>query len=453
MAQDLHDLLDGKIRECAWIMYRESGKTVFAKMFITWCIAYKKRNYINVDSFDRENAERILFDVAFELSNNARILADFPVLYSRKRNIEDIKQNRLDNFLTQNGIRIEAHSTQESLRGRGSLDSRPDILILDDIETNKTKSSQAYTKQVQDHISEAMGGLAPNGVILYLGNYITEHGNIQHIMDRAKDDPKLRVRNVPVVLANGTPAWKAKYAMTDAEAEATGKVSIEDKKRQLGSLVFSYEMMNQPIDDSLAEFKKEYEQTITQTEIDRMNTRRFVTIDTAVSKADSADYTGITINYVNSENKWHIKAFRVKYNPKELVDYLFTVWRTVKPETIGIEKTIYLQAIKPFLDDEMRTRGTFLHITELHHNQTAKETRIRGLIPRWESKSILLVENECRDLLEEMRTFPQGKWDDCIDSLAYMLQIAEPPDNELAVLKEEYEDNREVSTVGDRFAI
>ena len=34
MAQDLQDLLDGKIRECAWIMYRESAKTTFAKLFV-----------------------------------------------------------------------------------------------------------------------------------------------------------------------------------------------------------------------------------------------------------------------------------------------------------------------------------------------------------------------------------------------------------------------------------
>lgn len=425
MVQDLHDLLDGKIRECAWIMYRESAKTTLAKLFIIWCIAYKKKKYINVDAFDKENAERILFDVAFELTNNKKLNADFPTLFSKRRGIEDIKQNRINNFVTENGIRVEAHSTQESVRGRIHLDQRPDLLIADDIETNKTKDSEAYTKQVREHISEALAGMAPNGNILYLGNYITEAGNIQFLMDRAKDDHKLRIRNVPVVIG-GQPAWPAKYALTDVEAEASGKVSIQDKQRQLGSLVYSYEMMNQPVDESLSEFKKEYESTITQQEVDRMNTRRFVTIDTAISKSDSADYTGVTINYVNAENKWHLKSFRVRFNPKELIDFLFTVWKSLSPDTIGIEKTIYLQAIKPFLDDEMRKRGIFMHITELNHNQTAKETRVRGLIPRWESGSIVFIENECLDLQKEMRVFPRGQHDDVIDSCQYQLQVAEP---------------------------
>jgi hypothetical protein len=52
-------------------------------------------------------------------------------------------------------------------------------------------------------------------------------------MDRSKTDPNIRVRNIPVILANGQPAWRAKYALTDAEAKLTGKVSLEDKKRQL----------------------------------------------------------------------------------------------------------------------------------------------------------------------------------------------------------------------------
>lgn len=424
--QDCHDLVDNKIREVAWIAFRESGKTSIAKLFVIWLICYKKRKYVNLDSFDRENAERILFDVAYELVNNKRLQADYGILFAKSRGIDEIKQNRINNFVTENGIRVEAHSTQESVRGRLHLNQRPDCLILDDIETNKTKDSQAYTKQVADHISEAMAGMSVDGFMLYLGNYITEAGNINNLFERAKVDPNIRMRNIPVVI-DGIPAWPSKYVMTDEEVGETSKVSIEAKRTQLGSLVFSYEMMNQPIDDSLAEFKKEFEQTINQVEVDRMDTRRFVTIDTAVSKADSADYTGITINYVNAENKWHLKSFRVKYNPKELIDYLFTIWRSLSPESIGIEKTTYLQALKPFLDDEMRKRGVFMRIEELTHNQTAKETRVRALIPRWESGSVYFIENECNDLRDEMRTFPRGQHDDVIDSCAYQEQIAYAP--------------------------
>lgn len=796
-SQDLHDLVDGKIREVAWIAYRESAKTTFAKLFVIWMICYKKRSYLNLDSFDKENSERILFDVAYELVNNKRLQADYGVMFSKERGITDIKQNRINNFVTENGIRVEAHSTQESVRGRLHLNQRPDALLChslgtkmffkdkwinvenhpsfkksrtengkeikihtlpfsekvtnehrywvkniplqrvknttirkyqdiytgwceakdltkynfigtpidytvnnnfpslkkyvgsiskeinskgqitkvkngyknevpqefynkdwwflfglwwadghlsgktnndttigftinskdyvlidkvksiliqsgikysisqkvgciqilfsnavigrwlrtwrtgnsikqppfwveqidiekqkelikgyvagdgfvdlknkevritsinldgllcarrilarigipcsirngidgsddymimgvkcktqkkydlrfrqnasylgyeienqtrykytetfiengylwckiqeikdsgmqsfcpiktkeskyitayglshncDDIETNKTKDSAAYTKQVRDHITEAMAGMSPDGFILYLGNYISEYGNIAWLMDRAKTDKNIRVRNIPV-MADGQPLWASKYALTDEEAQKTGKVSIEDKQRQLGSLVFSYEMMNQPIDETKSEFKREYAQTITEHELSQKETNCYITIDSAVSEKEKADFTGVTINRVTRDNKWYVRTYRLKVNSKDLIDHLFYLSKTYSPKFIGLEETTFTMAIQPFIQDEMRKRQVFFSITPVKHKGIQKELRIRGLIPRWESRSIFLVGDNL-ELLDEMRVFPNGQHDDVIDSLSMQLQIAKPP--------------------------
>lgn len=423
--KDCHDLVDNKIREVAWIAFRESGKTSIAKLFVIWMIANNKRKYINVDSFDKENAERILFDVAFEMVNNKRLQADFGVLFSKERGIQDIKQNRINNFVCQNGVRVEAHSTQESVRGRLHLNQRPDCLILDDIETNKTKDSQAYTKQVADHISEAMAGMSPDGFMLYLGNYITEYGNINKIFERAKNDTGIRVRNIPV-MANGLPLWPSKYALTDAEAKETGKVSIEDKQRQLGSLVFSYEMMNTPIDDTVAEFKKDWIQRATEDDLKHKELTTFITIDTAVSEKNIADFTGVVINRVSLENKWYVESYKLKVNPTALIEHIFYLFEKYKPDILGVEETVYLMAIRPFMEEEMRKRNKFFTITPLKHHGTKKETRIRALIPRIENKSVFFI-GDSNDLEQEMRVFPRGQHDDILDALAYQEDIAFKP--------------------------
>ena len=424
--QDYQDLIENKIRELVWIIYREGGKTTLEKLGLIWIITFKKRLYPNQDAFDKENAERILFDIAFELTNNKRYRADFGVLFSKERSVNDIKQNRINNFVTENGIRVEAHSTQESVRGRLHLNQRPDFLALDDFETNKTKTSEAYTKQVKDHITEAMAGLAPNGVILYCCNYLSEYGNVQWLIDRAKIDPMIRVRNIPVILENGKPAWESKYALTDKEAKETGKVSIEDKQRQLGSLVFSYEMMNKPIDEAMSEFKLNYGQYITEKEVLEKETSCYITIDSAVSKKEEADFTGITINKVDRENKWNIHTYRLKVNSRELIDHLFYLSSTYKPQFIGLEKTTFTMAIEPFIQEEMRKRQQFFSITPIEHKAINKETRIRGLIPRWENKSIFLVGDNL-ELKDEMRTFPNGQHDDVLDSLSMQIYYAKPP--------------------------
>lgn len=260
-----------------------------------------------------------------------------------------------------------------------------------------------------------MGGLAPDASQLYTANYLTEYGNVQWLIERAKTDKNIRVRNIPVILANGQPAWRAKYALTDEEAKLTGKVSIEDKKRQLGSQVFSYEMMNMPIDDSIAEFKREWIQRATEEDLKHMTTNTFITIDTAVSEKDSADFTGICINRVSMENKWYITAYHVKMNPADLINHLFYLDETYRPTLLGIEETSYLLTIQPFLEEEMRKRNRFFTVTPLKHHGTKKETRIRALIPRYESKSVFHVGN-CDNLEEEMRVFPRGNKDDTIDA-------------------------------------
>ena len=423
--KDIEDLAHNRIREVLWIGYRESAKTTFAQLALLWLICYKRKSYINVDAYSGNNSERSLFDVAYQLLSNKRLIADFGHLYSRERKINEMKQNKVDNFTTTNNIRVEASTTQVDVRGRKHFEFRPDYRWLDDFETMDTRDSAKVTQSIQNNMSSAMGGMAPTAGILYTANYLTEYGNVQWLLNRAKTDSGIRVRNIPVMV-DEVPLWPAKYALTDAEAAKTGKVSIEDKQRQLGSYAFSYEMMNMPVDDSMAEFKKEKVQYETEVFLKEKDTTCYITIDSAVSEKESADFTGITINRITNENKWYIKTYRLKINSKDLIDHLFYLHKEYKPNFLGLEETTFTMAIRPFLEEEMRKRSIFITITPLKHRGVNKETRIRGLIPRWENNSIFIV-GEAPELVDEMRTFPNGLHDDCLDSLAMQLPHARAP--------------------------
>lgn len=437
MFEDLKYLMEGKYREIVWLMFRESAKTSIAKAFLLWLVTFKKRKYINVDSFDRENAERILFDLVVEMQMNMRYKKDFGEMYNAKKNADEVTQKRINNFITNNGIRIEAHSTQESVRGRIHGHQRPDFLLLDDFETNKTKDSKAYTEQVIKHIDEFKTGLDSTARIIYLGNYITEFGSIQTLIDRAKDDFKLFVRCVPVE-ENGEPTWPEKYVMTDIEAEGTNKVSLEDKKRQFGSLVYSAEMLNRPIDESTQEFFKKNFKYRTMDEVRKMKTRKFVTIDSALTKNAESDFTGITKNYVNQNNDWHLIAKKYKINSRELVNLIFQ-FHEEGFEKIGIEEGAFTQAIEPFFLEECKTRNKYPYIIKLKHKGIMKETRIRGLIPRYESGQIYHITGECKDLEEELVKFPKGLHDDVADATQYQNVVAEPPMREVAYIQKPME--------------
>jgi len=215
----------------------------------------------------------------------------------------------------------------------------------------------------------------------------------------------------------GEALWPNRYNIAD----------LTQTKVLIGSKNFSALYQQHPIATENQEFKPHWFKEREQAEVNRLSIRRFLTIDTAISKQASSDYTGLCDNSVDTSNFWNLKAWRLKVDPLELIDLLFTLHNNNRYEQIGIEKTIYLQAIKPFIDDEQRKRNKFLPIVEVSHNQVNKEVRIRGLIPRYESGSIYHIKGECRDLEEELINFPQAIHDDVSDATAYQLQIARRP--------------------------
>lgn len=236
---------DNVLNEALWIAFRESAKTTDAKIILTHMICYKKKGYVLWGSYDKENSEAALFDVTVSLQTNPKILHDFGQLYNEIRGDEEKKMKRLSSFITANDIKIEAISTQESTRGRVYKNQRPDAYFYDDIENSKTKTSAPVTRKIIRHVDEARAGMAPNGSLLMIGNYISETGVINHFQEQIGQNPKGRVRHIDAIM-RGVPAWEGKYVLRDQDIGDTGKVSLESVKRKLGPIVWQEEMMNNP---------------------------------------------------------------------------------------------------------------------------------------------------------------------------------------------------------------
>lgn len=255
---DFEDLVAGKVpsNSGAWVTFAEGAKTSIAKMGLTWIACYAKKKYVNVDSNDGENAERILFDVVINLQTNQKILVDFGQVYNAPRSKDEVTVKRVSNFITNKGTRFEAWSTQESPRGRIHGEQRPDFWLLDDIENKVTVRSVVKTGAVIDHVDEIKRGMSPQACMLLLGNYLIEEGSVAYVMKSVRNSGGI-VRFVPVIDKKGNIAWPDKYVLTDAEAVEINKtlpndkrkVSLETKKRELnagGNRIYEVEMLLDP---------------------------------------------------------------------------------------------------------------------------------------------------------------------------------------------------------------
>lgn len=306
------------------------------------------------------------------------------------------------------------------ITGRGAK-----ILLIDDpIKNREEAESEIYPQKIWDWFtSTAFTRLEPNGVVVL----IMTRWNLKDLAARILQHPTLKDRTKVIKFAaiaehdefpyrgRGEALWKNRYPIK----------ALLEIKNAVGPYDWSALYQGNPVLTENQEFKPGWYRTISEEEVSMMNCRRFLTVDTAISKKTQADFTGFCDNSVNRENFWHFRTWRVKIGPEELVDTLFSLHESNKYEKIGIERTVYLDGLKPYLDSEQRKRNKFLPLVELHHRQTSKEIRIRGLIPRYASKSIFHIEDRCKDLEEEMMNFPVGIHDDVLDAAAYQLQIVE----------------------------
>lgn len=306
-----------------------------------------------------------------------------------------------------------------SITGRGA-----NILLIDDpIKNREEAESDVQRRKVWDWFrSTAYTRLSPKGVVIL----ILTRWHLQDLAGMILQDKNLRTKLIrfeavssrkELFRSEGEALWPVQYPLE----------ALEETKRTIGPYDWSALYQGSPVLTEDQEFKPMWIHQIDPEQLEYQSTRKFLTIDTAISKKARADSTGFCDNTVNDQNFWHLKAWRQKLSPEELIAQIFALYQTRKYDAIGIERTSYTEGLKPYLDMEQRRRNVFLPIVELSHNQTAKEIRIRGLIPRYASHSIYHIKDQCHDLEEEMFSFPMGLHDDVIDATAYQLQLADQP--------------------------
>ena len=415
IAGQLEKVESGEIKRLMLFVPPRYGKSELGSInFPAWYLGKHSEKEIIVASYSADLAQ----DFGYKTRNLVNSQEYQEIFECRLRDDSQSKAK----WLTQSGGGYTAVGVGGAITGRGA-----DILLIDDPFKNR---EEAESQLIRDKIwnwytSTAYTRLEKDAKIVLITTRWHKEDLAGHLL-RAQQEggEKWEVVDFPAIAERdeefrkiGEALWPEKYNLA----------VLLNIKKTIGTYDWFALYQQHPIATENQEFKPHYFKEREQVEVDRLNTRRFLTIDTAISKQASSDYTGLCDNSVDTANFWNLKAWRVKVSPLELIDILFTLHNNCRYEKIGIEKTIYLQTLKPFLDEEQRKRNKFLPIVELYHKYQQKELRIRGLLPRYESGSIYHIKGECRDLEEELLNFPQAINDDVSDATAYQLQIAHKP--------------------------
>lgn len=133
---------------------------------------------------------------------------------------------------------------------------------------------------------------------------------------------------------------------------------------------------------------------------------------------------------LNYEGGWHvIDIFHGQWDTRKTALMIVKAFRDYRPVKIGIEKGMAMNAVMPYLNDEMNRLGTYFTVEPLTHGNKNKTDRITWALQGRAEKGRISLEAGSwnRTFLQQAVDFPSPlSHDDLIDSVAYIDQLAEP---------------------------
>jgi phage terminase large subunit-like protein len=166
-------------------------------------------------------------------------------------------------------------------------------------------------------------------------------------------------------------------------------------------------------------------------------------------KGSKLDETAIAIVKIDGDHWWVKNILHGRWSIKETAKKILDSAIDVEATTVGIESGALKNAILPYLEDEMRTQGRWVPITDVTHGGKKKADRITwALQGRLEHGKITFNpdQNYIKDLETQLIEFPtKGTHDDIIDALAYIDQVSVADYMHTIELDEDWEPYDDVS--------
>jgi hypothetical protein len=181
---------------------RGFAKTSLMKLFLLYCVCYTNRKFIAICAENATKSINIVSDVMDMLSepNIVKVFGDWKVGVETDR--QDLKKF---GFRGRN-ITILA-GTIETIRGINLKNSRPDVMIFDDIQSRTMAESQAVSETLEREMyGTAMKAKSPEGCLfIFIGNmYPTKWS----ILRKLKTNPNWIKFIAGGILADGTSLWE-----------------------------------------------------------------------------------------------------------------------------------------------------------------------------------------------------------------------------------------------------
>lgn len=212
---------------------RGHAKSTHFDIFLPlWLMLQPKRliSFMVVVGKSQDSANRLLADIQAELEFNRRIVSDF----GEQKSLGEWTEGE---FKTQGGVKFLAVGRGQSPRGLRDRESRPDYIVIDDLDDDELCRNEKRVKDLTDWVKEALFGALDvgRGRFIMVGNLISKCSVLANMCATRG----VYVSEIKAVDRNGNPVWKEKWTREEVQAYADF----------VGYRAWNKEMMHTPIND------------------------------------------------------------------------------------------------------------------------------------------------------------------------------------------------------------
>lgn len=430
-------------------------------------VVYRLRKYIIIISETPTVSKANMEWIRNQLKYNRKLRADFGPLLSPKdqANIRDNGEGfiawHMDGELRRQIALVEAASTGQALRGRNWNGSRPDLIILDDLEDARPGGNASTPEQrraLKDWFAQTVMALGdPKGkrtAFIYMGTTVHYDSLLMDVLHR-RSDFKSKVYRAIIREPERQDLWEqcrliyvdrdnpnrksdaeAFYAKHHEEMDKGAKVlwpevqplwKLMTWKWDNGSKAFNTEYQNNPIDEESQLFNPdnfEYHGG----KIDYMSDAYDVSmgVDFALGR-EKGDYSAITVvaRHKESDIIYVIDSWGERVKPTEFIQEIVERVMKYQPTVVAAEAVAAQEFFVDELKKALKAKGypADTRVKKIY-SRTRKELRIEAMLPDIEGGRIKFDRSHSL-LLEQFERYGQGGHDDAVDSLEMAISAVE----------------------------
>ncbi|OYD08535.1 phage terminase large subunit [Paludifilum halophilum] len=449
---------------------RGHGKSSFlSKSFPLHEIIYRKRRYVMIFSETPTTAKMNQQWLSLQMQYNKKLRDDFGPLLSPKQaenpkdNSEEFVAWLPDDDEDKKLIaKVDSVSTGQRVRGRNWNGVRPDLIVLDDLESRDNTNTAELRQKLRNWFSQDMMPLGDPGgrftAYVYMGTTIHHDGLLVHVLKNRKDFKK-RIYRAVIDWPERMDLWEKceniynnpdaedEQALEDARAfyekhreemergarviwpEVKGLFELFKYRWDEGTLAFNTELQNEPLakDDMVFDPDKFHYWTDEDRNkaFPRSEFNLYMGIDFAMGK-ERGDYSAITTvaRHRKTKTVYVIDSWMDRVHPDIFLKIIVDKVMKYQPDRIAAEAQAAQEFFTFKLKEALRAEG-FPAATRVHEvkHRTRKELRIEAMLPDIEAGRIRFSRNHGL-LLYQFETYGTGSHDDGPDSLQMAWEIA-----------------------------